>query len=131
MNIETADLRNLKDSMKFSSNEILKASFKDSKRLTEFRLQSTISRVCRVSRGLWIVVNKLLIPFPFIYLVERGFCTAADLITKKGIRLDIVKRGDLSSSHKHRTQREKIGSEASSTPIPPLIIKILYYYYQF
>ena len=38
---------------------------------------------------------KMLLPFPTSYLVESGFSSVADLLTKKRGTLDIVRRGDL------------------------------------
>lgn len=92
VNIESAKLQYQEELIEISTNEMLKASFKNGENLTEFWLQSTISRIYP---GLWTVVQKLLIAFPSSYLVERGFSAVTNLITKKRNRLDIVKRGDL------------------------------------
>lgn len=78
--------------IEISTNEMLKASFKNGENLTEFCLRSTISRIYP---GLSTVVQKLLIAFPSSYLVERGFSAVTNLITKKRNQLDMVKRGDL------------------------------------
>ncbi|CAI6353430.1 unnamed protein product [Macrosiphum euphorbiae] len=92
VNIESARLQYQEELIEISTNEMLKASFKNGENLTEFWLQSTISRIYP---GLWTVVQKLLIAFPSSYLVERGFSAVTNLITKKRNRLDILKRGDL------------------------------------
>ncbi|KAE9523112.1 hypothetical protein AGLY_016499 [Aphis glycines] len=92
VNIESAKLQYQEELIEISTNEMLKASFKNGENLTEFWLQSTISQIYP---GLWTVVQKLLIPFPSSYLVERGFSAVTNLITKKRNQLDIVKRGDL------------------------------------
>ncbi|KAG0437969.1 SCAN domain-containing protein 3 [Dictyocoela muelleri] len=43
----------------------------------------------------WAVVQKILLPFPSSYLVERGFSVVTKLITDKRSRLKITERGDL------------------------------------
>ncbi|XP_025406676.1 SCAN domain-containing protein 3-like [Sipha flava] len=92
INIETAEIQIQEELIELSTDETLKSSFKGSDRLTEFWLKTNI---VHNYPGLWSLVKKFLIAFPSSYLVERGFSTVTDLITKKRNRLDIVTRGDL------------------------------------
>jgi len=92
INIETAEIQIQEELIELSTDETLKSSFKGSDRLTEFWLQTNI---IHNYPGLWTLVKKVLIAFPSSYLVEQGFSTVTDLITKKRNRLDIVTRGDL------------------------------------
>lgn len=91
INIETAEIQIQEELIELSTDETLKSTFKGSDWLTEFWLQTNI---IHNYPGLWTLVKKNLIAFPS-YLVERGFSTVTDLITKKRNRLDIVTRGDL------------------------------------
>ncbi len=91
-NFETAEVQIQEELVELSTNETLKASFHNGDRLTEFWLQSNISRLYP---GLWTIVKKFLIAFPSSYIVERGCSAVTDLITKKRSRLQIVERGDL------------------------------------
>ncbi|XP_029341145.1 SCAN domain-containing protein 3-like [Acyrthosiphon pisum] len=92
INIEIAEIQIQEELIELSTNETLKSSFKGSDRLTEFWLQTNI---IHHYPELWTLVKKILIAFPSSHLVERGFSTVTDLITKKRNRLDIVTRGDL------------------------------------
>ncbi|KAJ7341579.1 hypothetical protein JRQ81_005852 [Phrynocephalus forsythii] len=78
MNTETAEVQIQEELVELSTNETLKASFQKGDRLTEFWLQSNISRLYP---GLWTSVNKILIAVPSSYLVERGFSAVTDLIS--------------------------------------------------
>jgi len=78
--------------IELSTNETLKSSFKGSDRLTEFWLQTNI---IYNYPALWSLVKNFLIAFPFSCLVERGFSTVTDLISKKRNRLDIMTIGDV------------------------------------
>ncbi|CAH1993230.1 unnamed protein product [Acanthoscelides obtectus] len=44
---------------------------------------------------LWNIARKFLISFPSSYLVEKGFSTVTNLLTKKRNRLGIISRGGL------------------------------------
>jgi zinc finger BED domain-containing protein 5/7/8/9 len=68
----------------------LKPKFKQS--YQDFWLQSSIPQRYP---ALWNLVQKLLIPFPSSYLVERGFSAVSRIITKQRNRMQIVDRGDL------------------------------------
>jgi len=92
INIDTAEVQIQEELIELSTNETLKSNFKCSDRLTEFWLQTNI---IHHYPGLWTSLKKIFISFPSSYLVERGFSTVTDLITKKMNRLDIVTRRDL------------------------------------
>ena len=54
----------------------------------EFRVASKFAKLIAVAQ-------KALLPFPTTYLVECGFSTVSDILTKKRGRLQITDRGDL------------------------------------
>ena len=73
-----------------STNEEFKVQFK--KGYQHLWLQKDIPGNYPIS---WHIARKLLIAFPSSYLVERGFSTVVNLLTKKRNKLDITNRGDL------------------------------------
>ncbi|KAE9522795.1 hypothetical protein AGLY_016836 [Aphis glycines] len=80
INIETAEIQIQEELIELSTDETLKSSFKGSDRLTEFWLKTNI---IHNYPEMWTLVKKILIAFLSSYLVERGFNTVTDLITKK------------------------------------------------
>ncbi|KAG0438021.1 SCAN domain-containing protein 3 [Dictyocoela muelleri] len=76
--------------LEIQSDEEIKFKFKSG--YHEFWLQKKIAVSYPKT---WAIVQKILLPFPSSYLVERGFSVVTNLVTEKRNRLKITERGDL------------------------------------
>lgn len=91
-NVITAESSQLKEELlELTTNEEIKLNIRMAIKNFGCKNQSYV----QVYPGLWSIVKCFLIEFLSSYLSERGLSAVATLLTKKGNRLLVIKRGNL------------------------------------
>lgn len=131
VNVETAKIHIQEEWIELSTNEILKATIKDSECHITFWLQAN---VIRLFFGLWTAVKKCLVAFTFLLPCRKRIQYNDWSHHKKINLLDIVKRRDL---RLHLTNiildiyKKKTSFETSSTTISLVSNRFFISYYFF